>query len=138
MNDQNYTFGTGPELPRGHDDRADYRLTARAIARIQVEASEPLESETPELLSPRVLECRIRDISVGGFSLLSREAFTAHSILTARVDLANGNAPCLLTIEVMWCRPAERGYLVGVRVLESDETDYPQWMRAVADALAGV
>ena len=137
MTDQNYTFGTGPELPRGHDDRVDYRLTARAIARIQVEASEPVGMETPELLPPRILECRIRDISVGGFSLLSREAFAAQSILTARVDLANGNPPCLLAIETMWCRPAERGYLVGARVLESDETDYPQWMRAVADALAG-
>jgi hypothetical protein len=36
----------------------------------------------------------------------------------------------------MWCRPVNQGYLIGVRVLESDETDYLEWMEAVADALA--
>lgn len=136
MTDQNYTFGTGPELPRGHDDRADYRLTARAVAGVQVETSEPLEPVIPGVADQRVVECRIRDISTGGFSLISREAFTEGSILTSRVDLGNGKASYRLTIEAMWCRPVNQGYLIGVRVLESDETDYLEWMDAVADALA--
>ncbi len=135
MTDQNYTFGTGPELPRGHDDRADYRLAARAVAGIQVEASEPLGAKMPGLAAQRIVECRIRDISTGGFSLVARETLSEGSILTARVDLGNGKSPYRLTIEAMWCRPVSQGYLIGVRVLESDETDYLEWMDAVADAL---
>lgn len=136
MIDDNYTFGTGPELPKGHDNRADYRLTARAVAAIQMEASEPMASPPSGMPGQRVLECRIRDISTGGFSLTARGAFAEGSILSSRVDLGNGKAPYQLTIEAVWCRPAEQGYLIGVRVLESDETDYLEWMDAVADALA--
>lgn len=136
MTDQNYTFGTGPELPRGHDDRTDYRLTARAVAGVQVEASEPLGAVTSGMPGQRVVECRIRDISIGGFSLIAREALSEGSILTSSVDLGNGKPAYRLTIEAMWCRPADQGYLIGVRVLESDETDYLEWMDAIADALA--
>ena len=134
MTDQNYTFGNGPELPRGHDDRTAYRLTARAIAGIQVAAREP--SGEPGQDETRVVECRIRDISTDGFSLLAREAFTEGSLLSGRIDLGNGQTPYRLMIEVIWCRPVAEGYLAGVRVLESDETDYLEWMEAVADALA--
>lgn len=136
MTDQDYTFGTEPELPRGHDDRAYYRLTARAVAGIQMETSEPADSAVAGYSAPRVLQCRIRDISVGGFSLISREAFTEGAILSASVDLTNGAKTYGLTIEVKWCRPVREGYLVGVSVLESDETDYLEWMEAIADALA--
>ena len=73
---------------------------------------------------------------MGGFSLISREPFTQGAILSASVDLANGASTYGLTIEVKWCRPVEQGYLVGVGVLESDETDYLEWMEAIADALA--
>ena len=136
MTDQNYPFGTGPELPRGHDDRTAYRLTARATASIQMEAPEPSSGTFPVEDQARMVRCRIRDISTDGFSLLARESLTAASILGARIDLGNGNAPFQLMIEVVWCRPVEEGYLVGVRVLESDETDYLEWMEAVAEALA--
>lgn len=136
MTDQNYTFGTGPELPRGHDDRADYRLTARAFAGVQVETSEPLGALPPGMPGQRIVKCRIRDISSGGFSLVAREVLPEGSILTSNVDLGNGKPSYRLTIETMWCRPVNQGYLVGVRVLESDETDYLEWMDAVADALA--
>ncbi|GHD45618.1 PilZ domain-containing protein [Marinobacter persicus] len=136
MTDQNYTFGTGPELPRGHDDRASYRLTARAVAGIQLEAPEPSSVPLAGADKPRIAQCRIRDISTDGFSLLAREPLMADSILGASIDLGNGRAPFQLMIEVVWCRPVKEGYLVGVRVLESDETDYLEWMDAVAQALA--
>lgn len=136
MTDQNYTFGTGPELPRGHDDRTAYRLTARAMVGIQLEAAEPNPGSLPGGDKPRMTQCRIRDISTDGFSLLAREPLTADSILGASIDLGNGKAPFQLMIEVVWCRPVPEGYLVGVRVLESDETDYLEWMDAVAEALA--
>jgi hypothetical protein len=39
-------------------------------------------------------------------------------------------------VEVVWCRETGQEYLVGVQILESDETDYLEWMDAVATALA--
>src|SRR5690606_40030925 len=83
-----------------------------------------------------ILVCEIRDISARGMSLLSRLALNVESMLTAEVSLDSSQAPFRLMVEVVWCREDGRGYLVGIRVLESDETDYLAWMDAVAEAFS--
>ncbi len=36
-------------------------------------------------------------------------------------------------VEVVWCRAStESGFLVGLRIIESDETAYLEWVEAVA------
>lgn len=136
MIDDDHGFGLEDELPSGKDLREDYRLTARARAWILLESAEP-ESEPSTLdgVSDR-LECQVRDISARGISLLCEASLSIGSILVAEVSLGEHAEHFRLSVEVMWCREAEWGYLIGVRVLESDETDYLDWIEAVARALS--
>ncbi|MEC9385477.1 MAG: PilZ domain-containing protein [Pseudomonadota bacterium] len=131
-----YGFGVEDEWPSGKDLREDYRLTARARAWILLESAEP-ESEPSTLdgVSDR-LECQVRDISARGISLLCEASLSIGSSLVAEVSLGEHAEHFRLSVEVMWCREAEWGYLIGVRVLESDETDYLDWIEAVARALS--
>lgn len=133
--DDNYQFGTSNVLPRGRDKREDYRLTARARAWIHRESPEPGAGEA-ELAGRSTLECQIRDISARGLSLASAEPLNESSLLMADVGLGHWPTKFQLMVEVMWCRKADAGYLVGIRVLESDETDYLDWIEAVATALS--
>lgn len=136
MIDDDYAFGLEDELPSGKDLREDYRLTARARAWILPESPEP-ESDPSTLdgVSGR-LECQVRDISARGISLLCEASLSIGSILVAEVSLGEHAEHFRLSVEVMWCREAEWGYQIGVRVLESDETDYLDWIEAVARALS--
>ncbi|MBN8238160.1 PilZ domain-containing protein [Marinobacter nauticus] len=136
MIDDDYGFGLEDELPSGKDLREDYRLTARARAWILPESPEP-ESEPSTLdgVSGR-LECQVRDISARGISLSCEASLSIGSILVAEVSLGEHAEHFRLSVEVMWCREAEWGNLIGVRVLESDETDYLDWIEAVARALS--
>lgn len=135
MTDDNYQFGTSQVLPPGKDKREDYRLTARARAWIQRESPEP-EANQDELAGKVTLECQIRDISARGLSLVIAEPLSVNSLLMAEVSLGHQPKGFQLMVEVMWCREADEGYLVGIRVLESDDTDYLDWMEAVATALS--
>ncbi|WP_372971569.1 hypothetical protein [Marinobacter sp.] len=45
--------------------------------------------------------------------------------------------PFRLMVEVVWCRPADdTGWLVGLQILESDDTAYLEWVEAVARAMS--
>ncbi|WP_372965143.1 PilZ domain-containing protein [Marinobacter sp.] len=133
MEDKDYSFGADQVAPDGQDMREDYRLTARAIAKIQIESLEPHEGDDGSA-SFNTVSCEIRDISVRGMSLVSQQALNVDSILSAHVRLDSLSEPFHLMIEVIWCREDGRGYLMGVRVLDSDETDYLAWLDAVAQA----
>ncbi|MGC8119009.1 PilZ domain-containing protein [Marinobacter sp. VGCF2001] len=136
MSDEDYAFGTESELPSGRELREDYRLTARARAWVTLESPEPdreplmADSETVRL------ECQVRDISARGISLLCETGLAMGAIVAAEVRLGEHSRPFSLSVEVVWCRQADWEYLIGVRVLESDDTDYLDWIEAVATALA--
>lgn len=134
MADTDYSFGNRDMGPAGPENRADYRLTARAVAVLE------LESDTPALsggtgLPERKLECRIRDLSTSGLSLLSGEPLTPGALIPALVKLTPTAEGLSLVVEIVWCRPEPPGYLAGVRILESDGTACVEWMEAVASAL---
>ncbi|WP_291828000.1 PilZ domain-containing protein [Marinobacter sp.] len=133
--DDDYQFGTSQTLPLGRDKREDYRLTARARAWIQRETPEP-GTCSADRAAEKTVECQIRDISARGLSLASTEAFNLSSLLMAEVSLGHRSERYKLMVEVMWCRQTDEGYQVGIRVQESDETDYLDWIDAVATALA--
>src|SRR5690554_8160683 len=130
MADEDYSFGSGEGAPDGQDMREDYRLTARAQARIELESREP----DAGVSDATILVCEIRDISARGMSLLSRLALRVESMLTAAVSVDSSQAPFRLMGEAVWCWEAGRGYLVGICVLERDEAYYLAWMDAVAGA----
>ncbi len=131
MAENDYSFGTGNE-PRGdQDNRTSYRLTARARAILELESGEPDQTSSDN----RDLVCGIRDISAGGLCLATAEPLSLDALLPARVFLGNHREPFLLMVEVVWCRPHEQAFLVGVRIIESDDTAYVEWVEAVALAM---
>jgi len=132
MTDNDYSFGTRNEPPVDQDNRADYRLTARARAILELESGLPEETGAEE----RDLVCGIRDISVSGLCLTADEPLSLGALLPARVFLGNHAQPFGLMVEVVWCRPNESSFLVGARIIESDETAYVEWVEAVASAMA--
>jgi len=135
MTDKDYSFGYEEIHPSGPDNRADYRLAARALAVLE------LESDTPAYagdsgMPARKLECRIRDLSASGLSLLASEPLTKGALIPAQVYLTPGANALGLMLEIVWCRPESTGFLSGARILESDDTACVEWMEAVASALA--
>jgi hypothetical protein len=133
MTDTDYSFGTLDEDSQGPDNRSDYRLIARAKATLE------LESPTPGIAGAEVgrnLVCSIRDISAQGLCLFSREALSVGALLPALVSLDHHSEPFRLTVEVVWCQPDSSEFLVGAKILRSDETAYVEWVEAVASAMA--
>ena len=131
MADTDYDFGADVGAS-GREQRDEYRLTARAMARVQTESVEP--SSAPELPS-RALDCQIRDVSARGFRLVSSEPFPVGALLPTEAFLGKWPEPFQLMVEVVWCRETGEGHLSGVHIVPSDETDYLEWMEAVAEAL---
>jgi hypothetical protein len=132
MTDNDYSFGTRNEPPVDQDNRADYRLTARARAILELESGLPEETGAEE----RDFVCGIRDISASGLCLTADEPLSLGALLPARVFLGNHAQPFGLMVEVVWCRPNESSFLVGARIIDSDETAYVEWVEAVASAMA--
>ena len=135
MTDNDYNFGTQHEPRLDQDNRADYRLTARARAILELESGPPGMPEDAAF-GGKELVCGIRDISAGGLCLFSAEPLSLDALLPAMVFLGNHDQPFRLMVEVVWCRPHESAFLVGLRIIESDETAYVEWVEAVARAMA--
>lgn len=135
MTDNDYSFGTQHEPHIEQDNRADYRLTARARVVLELESGPPGTAEDA-LSADQELVCGIRDISAGGLCLFSADPVSLDALLPAMVFLANHDQPFRLMVEVVWCRPHESAFLVGVRIIESDETAYIEWVEAVAKAMS--
>lgn len=134
MTDTDYTFGTRNELAAGQENRSQYRLIARARLALELEASEPGSGSRPAS-SGRELVCGIRDISASGLCVVAEENLPVGALFTALVTLGNHEEPFVLTVEIVWCRQADQAYTVGMKIIESEQTAYVEWMDAVASAL---
>ncbi|KAA1175137.1 PilZ domain-containing protein [Marinobacter salinexigens] len=133
MSDTDYGFGNTNEASVRAESRREYRLTVRAIAMLEMEASDPEGSG--EGTQGRAIHCRIRDISAAGFSLYCDEPLTEGALLPVTIDLDNPVAPIGLMVEVVWCCPDEAAFLAGLHIVESDGTGYVEWVEAVASAM---
>lgn len=133
--DKDYRFGQEASVPDGADKREDYRLSARASARLHVESAEP-SGLGGVSLEGSVRTCEVRDLSASGMSLVTSEALRIGSLLTAEVHLSGQQKSLKLTVEVVWQKAEGARYLNGVRVFDSDETDYLNWLEAVAEAFS--
>lgn len=130
MADIDYTFGTNEDVPEEGDNRREYRLTGNARVVLELESPSP---EDPEGVR---LTFHTRDLSPTGFRLRSTEPLTPQALLPAEVSLSGSGEVCQLTVEIVWCKPAGDGqWLVGLRILESDDTGYIDWVEAVARAM---
>jgi hypothetical protein len=133
MSDIDYTFGNEDPSESG-DNRSEYRLTGSAQVTLELESTEP---EAGEESSDRALVAKTRDLSAQGFSVTTREPLTENALLSAWIRLDGESDEFQLTVDVVWCRPASPGeWLVGLRIQESDDTSYLEWVEAVARAMS--
>lgn len=134
MSDIDYSFGNNEDESTSEEHRAEYRLTGSAKVTLELESGEP---EGSQELAGRNLVSKTRDLSAQGFSLLTSEPLTEGALLVARVKLDGEPESFPLTVDVIWCRPDSAGrWLVGLRILESDDTAYLEWAEAVARAMS--
>ncbi|MFL1465606.1 PilZ domain-containing protein [Marinobacter sp. DUT-3] len=135
MSDVDYNFGNNEDVPAGKDSRGDYRLFASAYATLELDSGMPGSSGGPSS-GARILECRIRDLSVGGLCLVTSLPVTTGALLSASVTLGRGHSPFQFTVEVVWCHEGSPGeWLVGIRIQESDDTSYLDWVEAVSKVM---
>ena len=134
MSDIDFDFGNNEDASEFGDNRSEYRLTGSAQVTLELESGEP---ESEDDYSGRRLVLKTRDLSAQGFSLTTPEPLTESALLTAWVRLDGEPEPFQLTVDVVWCRPAPAGrWLVGLRILESDDTGYLEWVDSVARAMS--
>lgn len=134
MSDIDYSFGNDDDQSVPWDNRSEYRLTGSAQVTLELESSEP---ESTDESGSRSLVSKTRDLSAQGFSLTTQEPLLENALLTAWVRLDGESEAFQLAVDVVWCRPASQGqWLVGLRILESDDTAYLEWVEAVAKAMS--
>lgn len=133
--DKDYHFGQEVAVPDGAEKREDYRLSTRATVRLHVESAEPSVLGGASF-EGSVRTCEVRDLSASGMSLVTSEVLRIGSLLTAEVQLSGRHEFLKLMVEVVWQKAEGARYLNGVRVVDSDETDYLRWLEAVADAFS--
>ena len=134
MSDLDYQFGRKEDISDNQDNRSDYRLTARAKAVLELEAVLPEQGD--DAGDGRQLVCNIRDISASGLCLSVSEPVSIGALLPVTVTLSSVGEPFRLTVEVIWCRPNDGAFLVGMHIIESDDTAYIEWVDAIARAMA--
>ena len=134
MSDIDYDFGDYEDAPESGDNRSEYRLTASARVTMELESSVPDDNGDS---TGRTVVSRTSDLSAGGIRLSTSEPLTTGALLPASVCLEDVSEPFRLMVEVVWCRPAgEHTWLVGLQILESDDTAYLEWVEAVARAMS--
>ncbi len=136
MVDEHYTFGSqDPSL--SHDNRFDYRLSARAKAIIKFEVDEPSAPGA----APQHHTFPIVDLSASGLSLWSARTLPVGALVPALIQLGDSQPDYQLMLEIVWCRRAPHaadcvsGFLAGCRVLEADGNATVEWLEAVATAM---
>lgn len=134
MSDIDYNFGNDDDPEVSGDNRSEYRLTGSAKVTLELESTEP---EGGEEVAGRTLVSKTRDLSAQGFCITTSEPLVEQALLTAWLRLDGEPDLFQLAVDVVWCRPASPGqWLVGLRVLESDDTSYLDWVEAVARAMS--
>jgi hypothetical protein len=105
------------------NDRNHIRI--KLDTRIFVEAIAATDSSEGLLL-----QCRVVDVSYGGFQVNIESELTVGAILAVCAELPAVEEPLYMAAEVKWCRPNGDGksdWLVGFKVLKSSGTDVEAW-----------
>lgn len=133
MNQDDYSFGREQPAVDG-DQRSEFRLTGRATIVIELEAPDP---EEQGLDSGVKMICQTDDLSVNGLRIRTPKPLIVGAWLLIEVTLAETGGPYVLTGEVIWCEERkDYGWLVGMKILVTEEAAYIDWVDAVSRAMA--
>lgn len=130
MSVDNYSLGVAGKDAED-DQRSEFRLTGRARVALQLEAPN-LDEGDPG----KTIVCHTQDLSSSGVRVQTREPVPVGALLPISVAFEGGQIVYELTGEVVWVERRKSGFwIVGVQILESDDTSFMEWVDAVARAM---
>lgn len=112
------------------DKRQEHRFESRFAVFIEVFSS--VESQTEK---SKILICQTLDVSANGMRIALDEPLVAGSIHQVCIQLNREQQRIFVSAEVKWCAdsPEHQGFIIGLEIFESDNTDIQQWKEIVAD-----
>ncbi len=130
MSAYDYSLGVSDQDTED-DQRSEFRLTGRAKVALQLEAPNP-DDDDPG----KSIVCYTQDLSSSGVRVQTLEPVTAGALLPLTVTFEGEQIVYPLTGEVVWTEPRESGHwIVGIQIVESDDTAFVEWVDAVAKAM---
>ncbi len=120
--------------PTSSEQRQEYRLNSRETVFIEL-ASASHDGQQPE----EILVSKSVDISANGLQVLVNQPLEMNRILQVAVSLEDLESPINLITEVMWIIADETNnqWMVGLSLLDSDDTKLAEWKTAIARRLFG-
>ncbi len=112
------------------DLRQEHRLGTNETVFIEVDsAAQDDEHDTSIAISHSI------DISANGMQVVVDEEFSAGCIYQICVQLDNPLRRLHLIAEIKWCRyvEIESGFMIGLSLFESDDTDIQQWKEMIVE-----
>jgi len=124
-------MNAGQVMTTSQEQRQEYRLHSVETVFIEVAAAS-FDGQQ----AAKVVVTNSVDLSANGLQVTLPEALEIGRIFQISVQLRNTAKRVQLATEVMWVRPAESGFfLVGLALLDSDESGLLQWKTLLADKL---
>lgn len=117
-------------MTSGTDKRQEHRFESRFAVFIEVFSAVEGQEE-----KSKILICQTLDVSANGMRIALDEALVEGSIHQVCIQLNREQQRIFVTAEVKWCAesPEHSGYIMGLEIFESDNTDIQQWKEIVAE-----
>jgi|GEM_PF-3799720 len=113
------------------DQREELRIDDSAAVFVELPASG--QDDAPEAAVQ--LLCRMVQASANGLRLRLDRRLPVGGLLTLRARFNQVAEPLRLAAEVRWVSEEKNSYLVGLRLLESQQYDVARWKLLIADRL---
>ncbi|TNC79903.1 MAG: hypothetical protein C9356_16590 [Oleiphilus sp.] len=110
--------------------REEVRMNIGAEIFIECVAAEPGEGRSAE-----VLRCEAVDVSANGMQVMVERKLVQGAIHTLVVEVYRNEDVYRLTSEVKWVEKKEDGYLIGLALFDSEDTEIIDWKLAMAKLL---
>jgi len=120
--------------PTSSEQRQEYRLNSRETVFIELASASPDGREPEEILVSESV-----DISANGIQVLVNQPLEMNRILQVAVSLEDLDSPINLITEVKWIieDAANHRWMVGLALLESDDSKLAEWKTTISQRLFG-
>lgn len=116
------------------EQRQEYRLNSRETVFIELASASHDGREAEEILVSKSV-----DISANGLQVLVNQPLEMNRILQVAISLEDLDTPISLVTEVKWivANEEQQQWMVGLALLESDDTKLAEWKTIIAQRLFG-
>lgn len=116
------------------EQRQEYRLDSKETVFIELASASPDGTQPAEILVSTSV-----DISANGLQVVVNQPLELNRILQVAVQLEDSDSPINLVTEVKWIieDQVNQRWMVGLAMLESDDTRLAEWKNTIAQRLLG-